>query len=155
MFRLSPMPWAPSDRERQLLAQLRVFMGMSKEDIDSPQAIATRTAARCFVYDLRNYQRETLWGPYLPDGQVNWQHVEAMRNVLSMNMKDLEGSDWFPPARPPVGVEATRPYSAPDVINRHPLDWAGVTGQWRRVVCFMDYRYEISCVSLRSIILIS
>ena len=41
------------------------------------------------VYDLRNYTEETLWGPYLPDGNagVDWEKIEAVMLVLGHNME--------------------------------------------------------------------
>lgn len=142
------IPWARTDEETQLLAQLRTYVGLSEADTSGPQAIPMRTASRFFVYDLRNYTRQNMWGPFLPDksGRVNWRHVEAIVKVVSMNLADL-GRLWED-TRPPAGLEATRPYSAPGVLEREPRDWAGVTGTWRRFVCFMDYRsvYLVSLV---------
>lgn len=139
---LSFCPHGPerSEEERQLIARLRTYVGLSEHDHSGPHSDAMRTAARCSVYDLRNYTMQNAWGPYMPNsrGCVNWKHVEAIHAVMSMNIKDL-GDEW-PLSRPPMDLEATRAYSANDVSNRDPRDWAGVEGTWRRYVCFMDYR---------------
>ena len=103
---------------------------------------ADRTASRCFVYNLRNYTRETLWGPYTTNGDgkvtVNWEHLEHIMNVVVMNVREVP--NHWEEVWPTWGLESTRAYSAPHVRNRNPNDWAGVEGVWRRVVCFMDYR---------------
>lgn len=143
MFRRNYNHWTRSDEETQLLARLRTYVGLSKEDQTGAHSVAMRTAARCFVYDLRNYSAENGYGPFVPDksGHVNWLHIEAVINVIAMNLKDLEG--LWEQTRPPVGLEATRPYTAPGLSKRDPRDWAGVEGHWRRYVCFMDYRSVI------------
>ena len=140
IFQRNSSPWTRSDEETQLLARLRTHIGLSKDDQVGAHAVAMRTAARCFVYDLRNYTQENHYGPFIPDsgGRVNWRHIEAVVNVIAMNLKDLEG--LWEQTRPPIGLEASRPYSAPGMGKRDPRDWAGVEGHWRRYVCFMDYR---------------
>ncbi|KAI9460211.1 hypothetical protein BJY52DRAFT_286081 [Lactarius psammicola] len=102
-----------------------------------------RRRSRARVYDLRNYIREAHWGPFTDDGDcVNWSHVNAIVTVITMNLRDF-GSDWpeeFKPQATVHGIEACRAYSAPGTLQRSPLDWAGVEGQWLRIVCFCDYR---------------
>jgi len=93
-----------------------------------------RTRSRCLVYDLRNYHVANLWGPYL-DGKVNWTHMDSIINVITSNLRE-QPSEYIP--RPPTGIKAIRPYSAPGDYTGS--DWAGVEGTWRRYVCFMDYR---------------
>jgi len=103
-----------------------------------------RRMSRARVYDLRNYNREAHWGPFTDDGDcVNWSHVNAVVTVITMNLRDF-GNDWpeeFKPQATVQGIEACRAYSAPGTLQRSPLDWAGVEGQWLRIVCFCDYRY--------------
>ncbi|KAH9075768.1 hypothetical protein EDB83DRAFT_2218397, partial [Lactarius deliciosus] len=93
---------------------------------------------------LRNYTRETHWGPFTDGGDcVNWSHVNAFVTVIAMNLRDF-GGDWpreFKPRAIVQGLESCRAYSAPGTLQRSPLDWAGVEGQWLRIVCFCDYRY--------------
>ena len=131
----------------QLQALLRCFLGLSHQDGESEESDAylqsVRTNSRCFVYDLRNYNAETFWGPYVVDKKrgevvVNWKHLEDIMNVVIMNTREVP--NHWDEIWPKWGVESTRPYSAPNTKNRKPKDWAGVEGLWRRVVCFMDYR---------------
>jgi hypothetical protein len=103
-----------------------------------------RRTSRAQVYDLRNYAREGHWGPFTDAGEhVNWSHANAIVTVITMNLRDF-GVHWpkeFKPQGMVQGLEACRPYSAPGSLKRSPHDWAGVEGQWMRIVCFCDYRY--------------
>lgn len=49
----------------------------------------THTFARSKVYDLREYNEGTLWGPFHQDGQqrVDWEKVEAIMIVLGFNLR--------------------------------------------------------------------
>lgn len=141
-----------------LAAQLRTSLTLSLEN--HPDTVASRTRlqsirtkSRCYVYDLRNYRRvlyffdpsditslikpcqDNNYGPFTRDGYVNWIHVESIVNVIALNISEPEWSQ-----RPPMYLQATRPYSAPGTSCRAPFDWAGVEGKWKRYVCFMDYR---------------
>ena len=134
---------AKPDGSRQLMARLQSYLALSHEPgSDSARMDKLRTTSRCFVYDLRKYQSETRWGPYTLDAhrglRANWEHVRHIQNVVLMNLRDFPHS--WENVWPEWGIETTRPYSAPNVSNRKPWDWAGVEGKWRRVVCFMDYR---------------
>lgn len=132
-------------KDIQLVSRLRTYLALSLErvqdDKDRARLSALRANSRCYVYDLRNYRRDNEYGPYLRGGQVNWVHAEAIVNVIQMNLAELH-SVWLD-TRPPVGLEATRMYSAPDATAHSAEDWACVEGSWRRHVCFMDYRYVI------------
>ncbi|KAJ3556319.1 hypothetical protein NM688_g2093 [Phlebia brevispora] len=136
----------------QLQARLRCYLGLTHQTGESDASRQflkeLRTKSRCYTYDLRKYNRETYWGPYLvwkrhpsDDGElvVNWEHIEHIMNVIIMNIRDVP-SEWED-IWPKWGLDATRLYSAPgSTRSRDPRDWAGVEGLWRRVVCFMDYR---------------
>lgn len=127
----------------QLSSRLRALFALSlPTEIDQGTAehlAATRTKSRCLVYDLRNYRRDNDYGPFLRGGRINWVHVEAIVNVIQMNLDELP--KLWRHIRPSVGLEKTRAYSAHGCDVRTPEDWAGVEGSWRRYVCFMDYRY--------------
>ncbi|KAF8656390.1 hypothetical protein AX16_002576 [Volvariella volvacea WC 439] len=136
LLQSTPMP-----DESGLFSRLRSYLALSLEkknkDKESQNRLRERrNKSRCYVYDLRNYNSENHWGPYTTDGQVNWVHVEHMINVVLMNLDELPGPWTY--TRPPLGLEATRPFSAPG--SPSPEDWAGIEGTWRRYVCFMDYR---------------
>jgi hypothetical protein len=146
------------DMIHQLCAQLRCYLTLSHEEgldrsSEVPHLALLRSAARCFVYDLHNYDDPRRWGPYnaassisSEEGKryltVNWKHVEYIRNVVFINLAELPAM-WRKPAIPSFNIQSVRPYSAPGyhLKGRKPRDWAGVEGVWRRVVCFMDYRY--------------
>lgn len=135
----------PEKKGAQHVSRLRVYLALSGSldtvsssfEIDQRLA-AVRIQSRCYVYDLRNYRRDNEFGPFHQGRDVNWEHVEAIVNVIQMNLAELEGM-WLD-TRPPVGLEATRGYSAPGAEKRAPEDWACVEGTWRRYVSFMDYR---------------
>ncbi|KAI0296651.1 hypothetical protein BC826DRAFT_1004124 [Russula brevipes] len=109
---------------------LRAHLALSLDHgagTDAPEKLrALRRVSRAHVYDLRNYAREVHWGPFTPAGDcVNWTHVNAIVTVVTMNLRDF-GVHW---------PKEFRPQSM-----RSSLDWAGVEGQWMRIVCFCDYR---------------
>jgi hypothetical protein len=115
---------------------------------------AARRAVRARVYDLRRYTHANGHGAFFDaDGchapRVNWTHAHAQIAVVCMNVLDLAagGTDEVTAQschlRPPRGVRYLRENSAPVTPSEEgSQDWAGVAGQWRRLVCFMDYRYE-------------
>lgn len=152
----------------RLSARLRCYLSLAHEIGATGEAEdrlqLLRSDARCFVYNLANYRNETRWGPYklswpsqrisssangndgreeecTPELVVNWEHVEHVRNVVFMNLRELP-SHWKGSVIPNFDIQATRPWSAPGYLlaTRNPKDWAGIEGVWRRVVCFMDYR---------------
>ncbi|KAK0465239.1 uncharacterized protein EV420DRAFT_1637389 [Desarmillaria tabescens] len=129
----------PPQELQQLVARLSVYFLFSDVDEDEEYALITlgqRTESRCFAYDLRNYKMANNWGPYFEDGSVNWLHVQHLMTIIWANLADLP--ERWKNVRPPVGLEATRAFSAPAIASQQ--DWAGVEGTWRRYVCFMDYR---------------
>ena len=129
----------PISPEINLRARLHSYLAFSLENCGEGHSCARlrqrRLKSRSFLYDLRNYRADNGWGPYKPIGDVNWVHAEAIINVVLMNVMEF----WID-TKPPLGLEATRAYSAPGCNNRKPADWAAVEGVWRRLVCFMDYR---------------
>lgn len=129
----------PPQELKQLVARLSVYFLFSDVDEDEEYALISpgqRTESRCFAYDLRNYNMDNNWGPYLRDGSVNWLHVQHLMTVIWANLADLP--ERWKHVRPSVGLEATRAFSVPDIASQQ--DWAGVEGTWKRCVCFMDYR---------------
>ncbi|KAJ6507961.1 hypothetical protein C8R47DRAFT_1100131 [Mycena vitilis] len=121
--------------EAQSGDRLKAFMALSLEGETPEDLRDIRIQSRCRVYDLRNYSADNNWGPYYLDGSVNWTHVNSIINVVTANVRE-QPLVYIP--RPPVGLQATRAYSAPGGYVDG--DWAGVEGTWRRYVCFMDYR---------------
>ncbi|KZT56819.1 hypothetical protein CALCODRAFT_302360 [Calocera cornea HHB12733] len=130
---------------RQSAAKLHVYYGMSDWDLTT---VRGRGLAREKVYLLANYHEKNRWGPYLPDytRTPNWEQLEAMMLVVGRNVNDRV-HDWRLPDTdmPKMGLWEARNHTM--TIPRGPKaplpvqgDWAGVTGRWYRVVCFMDYR---------------
>jgi hypothetical protein len=77
--------------ERQLLSRLHCYFGLTDKDVVERQA---RINSRVHVYTMRNYRRENKYGPFLSDGTVNWEHMQALHHhVVSMHVFD--GSDLF------------------------------------------------------------
>lgn len=99
-----------------------------------------RLRSRAYTYDMRHYTSANEWGPWLPDsdGDVNWEHLWHLVNVVRHNAYQRGNSDL-----PLSGVDSLRAYSVPKCLD-DPLpemnDWAGVQGVWYRAVSFMDYR---------------
>ena len=136
----APVMW-PEAKDNQLISRIQTYLALTLNEVTDDKSKAhldaLRIRSRCRVYDLRNYRRETDYGPYLKGGAVNWAHAQAIVNVIQMNLREI--CFWMD-TRPPVGLEATRAYSVTGAANRAPMDWACVEGTWRRFVCFMDYR---------------
>ncbi|KAF8313255.1 hypothetical protein DL93DRAFT_2081339 [Clavulina sp. PMI_390] len=127
----------------------------------------SRLASRSFVYDMRNYNEYTVWGPWTPRlsnagpgddstpltnggilgvGPANWTHVMHMMNVVRCNIEEYRNPLMPATGRTiayedyPFSLSDTCPYTAPGWDDdRSERDWAGVEGEWNRVVCFMDY----------------
>ena len=126
----------------QTLACLRTYLALTLDKYDNDEGRSRmksmRTRSRRQVYDLDNYSRDNDWGPFISGARdVNWFHVECSVNIIALNFSD---PNRFQDARPPRGLEATRAYSAPNATTLSPHDWAGVEGNWCRIVSFMDHR---------------
>ncbi|KAK1226407.1 hypothetical protein PQX77_010618 [Marasmius sp. AFHP31] len=87
-----------------------------------------RTNSRFFVYDLQNYRSETGYAPFTGGSTTNWVHINHLIHVVLMNLREVP-TLWG--RRPPLGLEATRAYSAPGLRDAMTEDWAGVEGLWR------------------------
>ncbi|KAK6497034.1 hypothetical protein TWF481_002012 [Arthrobotrys musiformis] len=141
---------ADTEFERQLSAKLHCYYGIPI-DPRGRKSKPTHPWARSRVYDLRNYDTNTMWGPFRDDGsgRVDWEMVEAIMVVLGFNMEVLaEESDVSFGSLWAVKFRGAVPYSAPhlkcSLVNDPELplearDPYGVTGTWLRVVCFLDY----------------
>ncbi|KAI0666317.1 hypothetical protein C8Q78DRAFT_1060772 [Trametes maxima] len=71
---------------------------------------------------------------------VNWEHIEHIVNVVRLKLRDISHPALGFDEKPLFTLDGLRAYSAVGSFERDPRDWAGVTGKWRRFVCFMDYR---------------
>ena len=137
----------PSER-KQTYARLRTYLALTidpKKDKKTLNLLTgMRDNSRAFVYDLRNYTADTKWGPFLPDGSVNWIHVEHLINVVALNIRELPGS-WAltrPPSciDPPRVSKANKTSLIESPLGRVlPVDWAGVEGMFDLLItiCFL------------------
>ncbi|KAF3913673.1 hypothetical protein AA313_de0200357 [Arthrobotrys entomopaga] len=135
---------ANTEFERQLAAKLHCYYGVPV-DPRGKKAKPTHPWARSRVYDLRNYDANTLWGPFRADGsgRVDWEKMEAIMIVLAYNMNVLvEEADISFAAIWAVKFRGAMPYSGPHIkhslLDQVPLpletqDPYGVTGTWLRV----------------------
>lgn len=137
-----PTDAASSPHYAMVSSQLRSYMALPFGDR------RRRNASRRFVYDLRKYNSNNSWGPYLDNGTVNWAHIEHLVNVILSNLRDLP--DPWKEMRPPVGLEATRPYSAPGT-HVSSADWAGVEGKLRLLRSSMIWFIQRHCRHLEAI----
>lgn len=110
-----------------------------------------RSRARSFVYDMRNYHRANLYGPFMPRGslnepfKINYVHLKYLMNVLLNNLRDNHGDDthvWMK-----RGFESSRQMTAPPSLVDG--DWAGVQGDWLRFVSWVGYE-ELEEYNVRS-----
>jgi len=123
-----------SEEYPQLHARIRAYLALTVEYDFSRRdkrtlglLLARRDKSRAYVYDLRNCKAENKWGPFMPDGGVNWVHIEHIINVVSLNIRELPGS-WaltkppscLGPLKASFPTRATVPTAADD--------WASVEG---------------------------
>ena len=154
-LRLAPLAEPPSRGESGEpltpdIEQLRSLLSLSLDcgvGTEVPEELRLlRRMSRAYSYDLRHYVKEEDYGPFTHGCErVNWTHVNAMITVMTTNLRDF-GVHWpkeFKPQAIVQGLEACRPFSAPGLLKRTPRDWAGVEGQWMRIVSFCDYRYVL------------
>ncbi|KAF8963017.1 hypothetical protein BDZ97DRAFT_1822636 [Flammula alnicola] len=125
-----------SGEERQLIAQLHSYYGLTQADTSRQ----SRIKSRAYVYNMRNYRPENEYGPLLENGAVNWEHVQALHHVVSMHLVDLREDEDFVFAVFPMSLPFTQ-IVVPDGIDLdEEKDWAGVTGSWAVSFCFCDHR---------------
>ncbi|KAF3918198.1 hypothetical protein ABW20_dc0105615 [Dactylellina cionopaga] len=135
---------ADTEFERQLSAKLHCYYGVPV-DPRSKRRKPTHPWARSRVYDLRNYDTNTMWGPFRADGsgRVDWEKMESIMIVLCYNMNVLVeeadvsfGGIWGVKFRGAVPFSGPHlKYNLVDEIDP-PLearDPYGVTGTWLRV----------------------
>ncbi|KAH8654426.1 hypothetical protein BGZ60DRAFT_532799 [Tricladium varicosporioides] len=136
--------------QRQLSAKLHCYHGVPSE-VEPLGFKRVYPYAVSMVYDLRNYNDFTMWGPFLDDGKasVDWEKMEAVMLVLGHNLKlfQLHTSQhfdtiWETPwwgTMPGSFQQKVKP-GIPPVMPSHPEDPYNISGTWMRVVCFLDFR---------------
>jgi len=126
--------------ERQLAARLHTYFGLTKGDTIRSSIVRSRA----LVYLLRNYRPENEYGPFHPNGTVNWEHIQAIHHVVSTHLVDVEENEDFEYAIFPMSLPFTQ-ILIPDGVSLHEdEDWAGVTGSWDVSFCFCDHRELLS-----------
>ncbi|KAG6902628.1 hypothetical protein C0995_014234 [Termitomyces sp. Mi166 len=126
-----------TEEERQLCARLHTYFGLTVQDLTRHG----RVRSRAFVYDMRNYSPENLYGPLNATGDVNWVHVQAIHHVVSMHIVDLQEEDTtFQFAIFPMSIQTTQIVLPPGTNLDDEEDWAGVSGSWKVSFCFCDHR---------------
>jgi hypothetical protein len=123
---LSPI-WT-NKTDSPILAKLHVLRW------DPPWNVAQRVVSRAYVYDMRNYHKSTLWGPFLRHRRgrqlkANYIHM--------MHLMYVQVYHWAFDSGLATGFESTRAMTAPPSLVEG--DWAGVEGVWVFFVSWMDY----------------
>lgn len=126
----------------QQVARLHTYYGLTKSDIKRKKL----AELRAFVYLLRNYLPENEYGPFMPDGTVNWVHLCAIRHVISAHLLTIDDeSNWeeFDNKNLMMSLAFTQTILPKDVDLDVEQDWAGITGTWTVAFCFCDHRQLI------------
>ena len=136
---------ACNERNDQFIGRIQTYLLRSldgaKYEVTRKRLDALCTKSRWHAYNMSRYHHENNHGPYLVRGEIDWVQIEALSNVIWMNLMELCGI-WVDSC-PPVGLEAARVYSVIDTTHCTTADWACVEGTWRRIVCFMDYQFVL------------
>lgn len=77
--------------ERQSSAKLHCLYGVPILKRGRTRSASNYSYACSIVYDLRNYTRRSLWGPFLNDGShnVDWEKAESIMIVLRYHLHAL------------------------------------------------------------------
>jgi len=134
-----------SPHQRQLVARIHTMFGLTQHD-GSKEALVM---SRGYVYNMQNYTEENLFGPFLSDGRVNWEHARAIHHVVSMQylqdnaqyrQADITKMDmlFYQMSLPytQITAPAVRELDGPFGSE----DWAGINGDWKVSFCFCDHR---------------
>lgn len=131
----------------QLINRLHTYYGLTNNDIK----LKTRAKAKGYVYNMQNYGFDTGFGPWDSEGGVNWVHLNALRNVVSMHLllnnfddEDILGEDntikynLYPLSLPYIqsvvrsmAVEDAGEAEGQKDAGEDRDDWAGVAGEWK------------------------
>jgi len=126
--------------ERRLIARLHTYYGLTKMDGKR----ITRVKSRAYVYNMRHYLPDNDYGPFLSDGRVDWEHMQALHHVVSMHLVSLNEDEEFEYAVFPLSLPYTQIFMPRDVPKEQKDDWAGVNGDWAVSFCFCDHRDLLS-----------
>ena len=142
-----------TDDERQWSAKLHCLYGVPIECHGRTRSGWTYPYACSKVYDLRNYNDATLWGPFRNDGsgRVDWERLEAIMVVLGHNIQNFRNRAkgvlrpiWSKPFDGAYPKSFKSPVLTPpdtesdSIVKEHvssleAQDPFGITGTWFRV----------------------
>lgn len=131
--------WEPTEEEQQLRSRLHAHYGLITADY-RPESL---TKSRAYVYNMSRYTWGTDFGPYTGSGGVNWEHVQAIHHVMSMQVvppqEDAEGEQTVFTIFP-LSLPYCQRIIPENVDFAQEKDWAGVTGSWQCSFSFCDHR---------------
>jgi len=116
-------------------SRLHLLYGLTHREAHSRFA---RCEARQLVYDWSSVSEATDFGPFRPDGNINWQLLEAVGSLMGHNLPRLALRDRDRTTFP-RGLRYVLPHRIP-IDPALPGDWAGITGSWLGTYGFLDYR---------------
>lgn len=125
--------------ERQLLAQLHCYYGLTEKDMKH----RSRVDSRVYVYTMRNYGPENEYGPLLSNGAVNWVHMQALHHVVSMHLVDMREAGLVIPLFP-MSLSEMQVVIPVEEEGKENEDWLGLEGSWVVSFCFCDHRDLLS-----------
>ncbi|KAI1393941.1 uncharacterized protein F4822DRAFT_30698 [Hypoxylon trugodes] len=143
-----PTPRVDHQKSAQLHCLYGVPILQAKPGSPWTRANEMRLYACAKVYDLRQYTEKTKWGPFMDDDtdRVDWEKVEAIMIVIGSNLRKLRLTS-FPECKDHwelsfAGVWPQSYVPSPFACQPESLelqDPYDITGNWLRVVCFLDY----------------
>lgn len=156
--RHSPLPRPATG---QLCARLHNLYGISIDHLRKRCKDTTYPYARAITYDIRGFTDNNMWGPFLDESseemigglKVDWEKLEAIMIVLGYNLTHFRDHHALevPWDHPFGGLNGETEKQikrweqiGPKLLKEPRLfaeehDPYGITGTWRRVVCFLDY----------------
>jgi len=119
--------------ERQLGARLHTYYGLTNGDVSRMGVVKSLA----FVYGEYEYDPDFNYGPFLPNGAVDWEIIQAVHHLLSMHIapKDTAGQKDFTFLMNQMSAIMTQVVRPEGVVFDQEEDWAGVKGTWEISFC--------------------
>lgn len=111
--------------------RLHVLAGLTPKEIQDTRSLGL---ARRTVYDWDKTTSENDYGPFVPDGNVDWRRLEAVVSVSTRHFSRAVQSRLTLPQ----GFQYSVPHLT-KVDPGFPEDWAGVTGSWCGTYVFLNW----------------
>lgn len=115
----------PSDNA----SRFHILYGMTQREKASQ---AAKGVARSLTYNFHSTTAQLDYGPFRPNGRVNWQLLEAVHSVILRNFELAARSRVTFPSGLASNVPLFRGL-------RDTSDWAGIEGVWFGTYAFLDY----------------